>query len=160
MVGGRHTAAGEFGIVDRPDIKSVLGRVLLREGHGDGFVGCGRRPSGVGEASVVPMEWLGRRPDGLALLAGIFDDDAHAVSAIVVGEVANDPYSGMVHLNDSGDALRGSEPEHRNRGGMWHGIAVERDHFERMSRQRQAANFCRASIQNMKEDALTLLYSQ
>src|SRR5579862_6048472 len=159
MISRLHAATPEGDVVNRPKIKSVLRRVLLGESHRDSFVrrgGC----LGIREAGVVPVKRLGGRPDGLAFLAGILHDDAHAVAAIIIGEVAHDPYSGMIHLNDSGDALRGSEPEHRNGGGMWHGIAIERDHFERMSRQRQAANFCRASIQNMKEDALTLLYSQ
>jgi hypothetical protein len=42
MVGRLHAAAGEGDVVNCPEIKSVLGGVLLRERHDDGFVGRGR----------------------------------------------------------------------------------------------------------------------
>ena len=57
---------------------------------------------------VVPFEGMGREPLGFAFVSGVFDYDAHAVMAVVVGEVAHDPDAGVVHLNDGGDALGGA----------------------------------------------------
>ena len=104
------------------------------------------------------MEGLGRRPDRLAFLTGILDDNAHAVAAIIIRQVAHDPYAGMVHRHHRRNALRRSQPKHGNVSRIRHPIAVERDDLERMSRQRKAANLGRAPIQNVEEHALALLH--
>ena len=43
--------------------------------------------------------------------------------------------------------------------GIWHGIAIERYNLEGVSGQGEAANFRRASIQDVKKHALTLLHA-
>ncbi len=90
-------------------------------------------------------------------MAGVFDDDAHAVMAVVVGEVAHDPDAGVIHFDDGGDALGGAEPEDGDGGGRGHRIAVERDDLEGVAGQREAANFGGAAVEDVEEDALALL---
>ena len=67
-----------------------------------------RMTVGVAEVGVVPLEGLWREPLWLAFVACVLDDDAHAMAAVVVGEVAHDPDAGVVHLDDGGDALGGA----------------------------------------------------
>src|ERR1700683_363528 len=86
----------------------------------------------------------------------ILDDNAHAVAAVIIREVTHDPYTGMVHLNNRGNAFCGSQPEHWNFDRRWDRVAVDRDDFETVSRQREAANFSCTTIQHVKEHPLTL----
>ena len=59
------------------------------------------------------MEWFRFAPARLAGLAGVFYDDAHAVTAVVIGQITHHPDPGMFHFDDGGDPLRGTQPEHR-----------------------------------------------
>src|SRR6516165_10329791 len=86
-VGCSHLTARKGLVVDGPEVEAARCGVLLAEGHFDGFVGLrrGGRVAG-GETRVAPAERRGRGPNRLAAVSGVFDDDAHAVFAIVVGE--------------------------------------------------------------------------
>src|SRR6202158_5521467 len=142
--------------VDGPLIESVEGGVLFFEQHGECLVGLGGVCGGIAEVRVIPFERSGRKPLRLGLAAGIFDDDAHAVTAIVVVEVSHDPDSGMVHLDDGGNSLGGSEPENRNANRFGERIAIHGNHGESVTGQGEAANFGGASVQHMEKDALAL----
>ena len=58
----------------------------------------------------------------LAVVARILHDDPHAVTAIVIREITHDPNAGMIHLDDRGNALRRSEPQHRHFRGFGTGL--------------------------------------
>ena len=106
-----------------------------------GFVGRGRDGAGLGEARIVPAKRRRRDPCGFARAASVFNDDAHAVAAVVVVEIAQNPDAGMIHLHDGGDALGGSQPKHRNLRGIRHRIAIERDDFETCGRAERGCEF-------------------
>ena len=78
---------------------------------------------------------------GLAGPAGVFDSDAHAVMAVVVGEIAEDPDAGMIHFHDGGDALGGAEPQNGNAHGIGHEVSIESDDLERMAGQERGCEF-------------------
>jgi hypothetical protein len=63
----------------------------------------------------------------------------------------------MSHVYDGRDPLCCAKPQDRNESWIGKGIAVDGDYLERVTRQRQAANFGSASIQDMKQDAFALL---
>jgi len=60
------------------------------------------------ESRVVPAERFRLGPLWLALVPSVFDDDTHAMTAVVIGEIAQHPHAGMFHFDERGDALRGS----------------------------------------------------
>jgi len=62
----------------------------------------------------------------------------------------------MSHMYNGRDPLCCAKPQHRNRSWIRNGIAVECDHFEGVTRQRQAANLGSASIQDVKQDTFAL----
>ncbi len=109
------------------------------------------------EARVIPLEGRRREPLGFACVSGVFDDDAHAVMAVVIGGVAHDPDAGMIHLDDGGDALGGAEPEHGDCRGIGHGVAVECDDLELVAGKREAANFGGAAVEDVEQHALAWL---
>ena len=111
------------------------------------------------EVGVVPFERGGGKPLRLAFAAGVFDHDAHAVTTVVVVEVAHDPDAGMVHFNDGGNSLRGSEPEDRNANRFRQWIAVHRNHAEGVTGKSEAANLGGAAVQNVKQYPLALLHA-
>ena len=47
---------------------------------------------------------------GFAGAAGILDDNAHAVAAIIVVEIAQDPDAGMMHFHDGRNAFGCTNP--------------------------------------------------
>ena len=114
---------------------------------------------GLPNTRVVPLERLRLRPLRLALGTGVLDDDPHAALAVVVGKIAHDPDARMVHLDDGRDALGRPEPEHRHVLRRRHRIAVERDDFERVSGQREAADFAGAGVQDVEQHAFALLHA-
>ena len=61
--------------------------------------------------------------------------DPHAVAAIIVGEIAQNPDAWMSHVHNGGNPLRCANPQHRNRSWIRNGIAVEGDNLERVTRQ-------------------------
>src|SRR5579863_8159936 len=86
-----HVAARKSYAVDRPLIETPVCGIPFGKGHFNHFVRLGGNSIRLGETRIVPVEWLGRRPDWLSFVPGVFDDDAHAVTAIVVGKVSHDP---------------------------------------------------------------------
>ena len=76
------------------------------------------------------MRLGGRDPFGLAVAAAILDNDSHAVLAIVIGEVAQNPNAGMIHLHDGRNALRRAQPKNGNHDRIRHRVAIEPDHPE------------------------------
>ncbi len=103
---------------------------------------------------VVPFEGSGSEPLRLGFAAGVFDDDAHAVMAIVVVEVSHDPDAGMIHFDDGGEALGGSEPENGNADGLGERVAVHGDDGEGVAGKGEAANLGGAGVEDVEENAL------
>src|SRR5580704_3770830 len=145
--------------IDRPTIKTLFGGIVFRERHIEGVVGSGSRRTNFAETRVIPAKRLGWQPSGFPLLARVFDDDAHAVIAIVVGQISHDPYARMIHLNNRRNPLRSSKPEHRHLRGSWDRIPVKSNYLEGVSGQRKASNLCRASVQNVKNNTLAPLHT-
>ncbi len=116
--------------------------------------GVGAAAPGFAEAGVAPTEGRRLEPEGFGGMAGVFDDDAHAVMAVVVGEVAHDPDAGVLHVDDGGDAFGGAEPEDGDGGGSGHRVSVERDDFEGVAGEREAADLGGAGVDDVEEDAL------
>ena len=44
-------------------------------------------------------------------LARIFDDYSHSMPAVVIREVAQHPYAGLIHVDERRDTFGGAEPE-------------------------------------------------
>src|SRR5487761_1137752 len=138
--GGSHRAARISHSVNGPLIEAFIGSIFLLDKHGNSFIGSLGGGTLFRKPRIAPTK--GRRSDPLRLAsaAGVLDDDAHAVSAIIVGEIAERPDAWMAHLDDGRDALRRAQPEHRDRSGIRHGVSIERDNAERVARQGKAAN--------------------
>ncbi len=107
---------------------------------------------------IVPLEWFRCEPLRFAFKTGVFNHDAHAVMTVIVGQVAHDPNTRMIHLNDGGNAFCGSQPQTRYAHRFGERVAIHRDHTEAVSRQSQTANLGRTAIQNVKQHALPLFH--
>jgi len=86
----------------------------------------------------------------LAAVARVFDDDAHAMLAVVVSEIAHDPDAWMVHADDRRNPLGGAEPEGRDVSRRRDRIAVKRDDMELMARKGEAADLAGAGIKDVE----------
>ena len=67
--------------------------------------------------------------------ACVLDDNAHAVAAIIVVEIAHDPGARMIHFDDCRDALCCADPQDRNLCWIRHQIAVQRNDLKGVPRQ-------------------------
>jgi hypothetical protein len=67
-----------------------------------------------GELAIVPCRFVRLRSYRLAGRVGVFDDNAHSAGLNMLADFTQDPYAGVVHLDDGRDALRGREPKHGN----------------------------------------------
>src|SRR5499427_6188906 len=142
--------------VNRPAVEALHCCIVFGEQHVEGFIRC-RNVAVLPKLAIVPLERRRRHPLRLALHARILHHNSHAVMPVVVGRVTHDPNARMVHLHDGGNALRCAQPQHRHTCRIRHGIAVQRHHAKNVSRQRQAANLCRAAVEHVKEHALPTL---
>src|SRR6516164_276392 len=88
----------ERGSVDGPSIKTTLAAVDFPEHEWDRLNGIRNRP-GVTELGIVPtcFRWLD--PSWRSGTSGIFDNDSHAVLPIIILRRAQNPYSGILHLD-------------------------------------------------------------
>ena len=120
--------------VQRPPVEAAERRVVLLDRHHDRFVGCWPAGARFTKIRIVPAEGPGLDPCRLARMSGIFDDDAHAVAAIVVGKIAHHPDPGMRHLDDRRNALRRPDPQRRNFGLRRHRVTIERRDSEEARR--------------------------
>src|SRR5579885_2012223 len=92
--------------IDRPAIETFNGRVVLCEEHLECFVGSRRRCTWFCKPRVVPPEFRWRcDPLGFASASRILHDDTHAVLAVIVCCITQNPYSRMIHLDHRGNAL-------------------------------------------------------
>src|SRR5580700_8022907 len=157
--GGDLARHGIASAVNCPTIESFFGGVLFSKGHVERFVWGSSTRTGFCETHVVPTKRRRGDPLGLPLVACVFHDNSHSMRAIIVIEIAQDPDTGMIHLDGRGDAFSSAKPEDGHFGGIRHRISIERDELERVTGQRQAANFCSASVEDMKQDAFALLYA-
>src|SRR5438552_6553484 len=98
-------------------------------------------------------------PFRFARMASVFNDTAHAVLPVVIGEIAYDPDTRMIHFHNGGDTFSRAQPQDRHLRRVRNGIAIERDDLKRVARQCQAANLRSASIQNVKKDAFPLSHT-
>src|SRR5262249_8869024 len=136
MEGSRNGLAGhsKSRAVDGPAVEAFVGSVVFSKGHLKDMVGLNRTRSWFGESEVVPFEGWRRRPLRFSASPGIFDGDTHAVPAIPIVEVTQNPQAGVVHVHDGGDAFTGADPQHRNVHRIGNGIAVQREYPKRVTR--------------------------
>src|SRR5207248_7294268 len=102
--------------------------------------------TGFCETRVVPAKGRWCDPFRLSAATSIFNDAAHAVPAIIIGEIAYDPDARMIHFHNGRDAFRRAQPQDGHLRWVRNRIAIERDDLERVTRQRKAANLGSASI--------------
>src|SRR3974390_1267519 len=98
--------------VEGPLVEPIQRAVVFDDRHLDCLIGRGGRRIRFAKARVVPAERLGLYPLRLALGARVFNDNAHAMLAVVIGQVAHDPHADMIHLDNGGDAFRPADPEY------------------------------------------------
>jgi len=109
--GGDHFVGhGESDSIDSPAVEAFFGGVVFGEGHLKGHIGGSGGGAGFCETRIVPFEGRWRDPLGFAGAAGVLDDNAHAVAAIIVVEIAQDPDAGMIHFHDGRNAFGSTEP--------------------------------------------------
>src|SRR5215475_14369699 len=89
--------------VDRPPVEAVLRSIIFREGHFEGFVWRRRGRARFREPSVVPLETRRRNPLRFSGAPGVLQNDAHAMAAILIGEISENPYTRMSHVHDGRD---------------------------------------------------------
>jgi hypothetical protein len=77
----------------------------------------------------------------LPLAIGVFDDNAHALAAVLVVGVTEHADARPLHFDNCRDALAIAEPQHRHLGLTRDGVAIQRHHLEYMLRQSEAADF-------------------
>src|SRR5207244_5013918 len=97
-----------------------------------------------------------RKPVHFPGAPGALHNNAHAVAAIIIGEVSQNPDAWMSHMYNGRDSLCCAKPQHRHRSWIRNGIAVEGDNLEGVTRQRQAANLGGGCIEDVKKDAFAL----
>src|SRR6185437_4940034 len=151
-----HPRHREGGAIDGPFVEAVQRRIVLGKRHLESLVRRGGRLL-LAENRVVPAIAGRLYPFRLAGAPGIFDHNAHALAAVVVGHISQHPYTGVLHFHDSRDTLGGPEPEHRHFDRLRHRIAVERHDLETMTRHCEAADFRGAAVDDMKQHAFALL---
>src|SRR5579862_867484 len=96
--------------VDRPTIETFFGGVVFRKSHLKCIVGRRSACARLRKARIVPFERWRSDPRWFAGLSGVFDYDAHAMAAVVVIQVPQNPDAGMLHFHDGGNAFGCSEP--------------------------------------------------
>ena len=98
--------------VQRPLIESVERRIELDDQHLDRFIRSNGLGIGLAELRVIPMKRLRIGPLGVAFPSGIFDDNTHPVTAVVMVEVAHYPHARVIHVNNGRNSLGRSQPQH------------------------------------------------
>src|ERR1039458_5146961 len=101
----------------------------------------------------------GGDPLRFAGAACIFDHNAQSARSVVICKVTKYPYARMVHFNDGRDALGCTDPKYGNGCRVRYWIAVECDDSERMTRECEASNLGRTSIEHMKQHTLALFHA-
>jgi hypothetical protein len=132
----------ERSTIDRPLVESVERRIVLGEQHLDDLVGS--------LGGVIPFGGLRLDPDGFAFRTGIFHNHAHTVLAVIIGKVAENPDTGMIHLDDGGHSFRRANPQCRHECRRRDRVAVQSHYRKRVTRQCPATDFRRAGMQDMK----------
>ena len=64
--------------------------------------------------------------------------------AIIIGEIAYDPDTRMIHFHNGGDTFSRAQPQDRDLRRIRNGIAIEREDLKRVARQRKAAKDAKA----------------
>src|SRR5579862_4752787 len=148
MKGGcRHHLVFRIGeTVDGPAIEAFECCVLFFEGHVEGLVRLLRDCGRISETGIVPPERLWRKPLRFAFVSRVLDHDPHAMMTVVVGKIAHDPHSRMIHFDDSRDALRRAEPEHGYANRFGQGIAIHRNYAETVPGKRKASDLPGAAV--------------
>src|SRR5579883_1243190 len=97
---GPHVVHREGFVVKQPSVEAVEGAIVLYDRKFHCFIRRSRRSSRLAEYRVVPLVWLRPAPPRLAPGIRIFDDNSHAMVAVIVVKIAHDPHAGMVHFDD------------------------------------------------------------
>jgi hypothetical protein len=63
----------------------------------------------------------------LSAATSVFNDTAHAVPAIIIGEIAYDPDARMIHFHNGADTFSRAQPQDRHLRRVRNGIAIESD---------------------------------
>src|SRR5207249_11282425 len=100
---------------------------VLRDDPVDCFVRWRCSCTAPRETRVVPGTRRRSDPFRLSATTSVFNDTAHAVPAIIIGEIAYDPDARMVHFHNGGDSFSRAQPEDRHLRRVRNRIAIECD---------------------------------
>jgi hypothetical protein len=81
---GHRFARKDF-VVDGPQVEAALGCILFGERHINDLVGFCGNAVWFGEPGIAPVKRSWRNPNGLCFVSGVFDNDAHSATPVVVG---------------------------------------------------------------------------
>src|SRR6185312_12784658 len=143
-----HVHHVEGNTVDAPTVEPIIGGIVFGKEHIDNLIGLGHRLVIVTEDAIIPGIGFGGDPLRFAFVVRIFHDDTHAVAAVIVGEVAHDPYAGVVHLHDGAYPFGGSDPEQGYFRRARHRVTVEGDDFKGVAGKRETADLGSATIED------------
>src|SRR5215467_678212 len=116
--------------IDCPAVEAFLSGVFFRKCHFEGLVWVRSALTQFREACVVPLESRRRTPLCFARSPSVLHHDSHAMPAITVVEITQNPDAWTVHANYRGDAFRRADP--KNRHGCWirNRISIKRDNLK------------------------------
>jgi len=82
---------------------------------------------------------------------GVFNDGAHPVVAVIIGQIAQHPFARTGHVEDCRDPFGRAEPQHRHRDRFGYGVAVEGHDGKHMPGKCEAAIFAGTGVEHMQQ---------
>src|SRR5580700_605549 len=146
--------------VYRPPLHAILVGSDFKDSHWNDFVRRWSLLRRAAEAEIIPRLVAGGSVLRFALPICVFHQDPHSTSSHAVCHRAENPDAWIIHVDNGIDALTYAEIEHAHRSGARHRVAVQCEDVKRVPRQMQLNVLRRTCIQNVKEDALALLYPE
>ena len=145
--------------VDGPVIDGAIAGPLLFEDQGDALIRLGGGFIPAEDACSPTCSSGGAVHCGRAGTAGVLDHNAQAEIADLIVGIAQNPYAGLVHFDDGVDALGRAQLQDGDRGGVRHGVAIERHDGELVARKGQAMREGGVGVDDAEQDALPLAHS-
>src|SRR5437762_11162364 len=86
--------------INGPQIKALFSGILFLKCHLNRLVGGRSSCSRLSEPRIAPAEMRRRDPLRFAHASRIFNHDAHAMVAVIVGKISHGPDTWMIHVYD------------------------------------------------------------
>ena len=147
----RHIHHVESRAVDGPSVKPVNSPVLFGKEHVNYFVRLLHGTIILTKQAVVPFKRVGFYPLRLSsFVPFIFHYYPHAVSAVIIGQIAHYPGARICHFHNCRDTFCRAYPQYRHYRGIWYRVAIKGYYFKSMAGQGKAAYLSCAPVKNMK----------